>query len=199
MKIRKTKQPKPHMRVNAGRAKGKLIECPPGEIRPMTSKVKEALFNIIGNCRGLTMLDLFTGSGNISIEAYSRGLEEADIIEMDWGKKKIIQNNLDHVGFKGARLIISEAITYCRSCTKKYDFIMCDPPFRWEKKEELLRIIGERELLNNKGFLVIHLPKKEDLPEEIAGLSQYDVRKYGLNMLLFYCYTSELDKEEQEE
>jgi 16S rRNA (guanine966-N2)-methyltransferase len=178
---------KPSPRVIAGKIKGKLIECPKtNDIRPMTSLVKKALFDIIGGCEGLAMLDLFSGSGNISIEAYSRGLKSADLIEIDWNKKKTIEKNLAGAGFADGKVIISDASGYCRRCSKKYDFIMMDPPFKWAHKEELIRIICEKELLNENGFLVIHLAKKEELPEEIGNLKRYDIRKYGVNVLMFY-------------
>ncbi len=177
---------KVHPRIIAGKIKGKLIECPQGEIRPMTAKVKEALFDIIKSYNISTMLDLFTGSGNISIEAFSRGIESADLVEVDLSKKKIIQKNLDNAGFANAKLIISDAINYCKRCTKKYDFIMADPPFKWERKVELLKIISDNELLSKDGFLVIHLQKKEIIEDTINNLMCYDTRVYGLNMIKFY-------------
>lgn len=180
------KRIKPHIRVVSGKIKGKLIECPPGEIRPMTSKVKEALFNILGNCSGLNMLDLFTGSGNIGIEAFSHGLESADIIEIDHGKKSIIKKNLENAGFDKARLIIADAFLFCERCTDQYDIIMVDPPFKMEKKEELLKIIEGKDLLKKNGILIIHLPKKEELSENIGKLHNYDIRSYGLNKILFF-------------
>ncbi len=170
----------------AGSIKGKLVECPPGEIRPMTSKVKEALFDILRDITGYTMLDLFSGSGNISIEAFSRGISQSDLIEADPGKKKVILKNLESAGFKTANLIIADAITFCKRCTKQYDFIMVDPPFRWEKKAELLKVISGQGLLKKSGSLVIHLQKKEKVEEQIGDLVLYDTRTYGLNMLLFY-------------
>ncbi len=177
---------KVHPRVIAGIIKGKLIECPPGEIRPMTSKVKEALFNIIGDCSGLTMLDLFSGSGNISIEAYSRGLLNSDLVESDYQKKKVIEKNLLNAGFENSNLFIQDVFDYCNKCNKTYDFIMVDPPFNWGKKEELLNLISEKQLLNDNGYLIIHLTKKEVLNEQIGKLISYDKRKYGLNVLIFY-------------
>lgn len=177
---------KPNMRVVAGRIKNKKVECPPGEIRPMTSITKEALFNIIGDCTGLEMLDLFSGSGNIAIEAYSRGLEKADIIEMDHQKKPVIQKNLESAGFTGAKLIMGDALSYCRRITKKYSFIMADPPFPWKLKEALIEVIGNRGLLTDDGFLVVHVHKKEMLPLETEDLICYDERCYGINKLYFY-------------
>lgn len=182
------KRKKPHMRVVAGKIKGKLVECPDGgeDIRPMTSKVKEALFNILGNINGKTMLDLFTGSGNISIEAFSRGLIEADLVEMDYHKKEIIKKNLVNAGFEGGKLFISDALIFCRRCRKQYDLIMLDPPFKWPLKQEILQVISDRDLISDDGIVIMHLPKKEELPVEIGNLYRYDVRLYGVNKIMFY-------------
>ncbi len=173
-------------RVIAGKIKGMRIDFTPGIVRPMTSKVKEALFSIIYDCIGLRMLDLFCGSGSISIEAFSRGIESSDLVEFDLGKKKIIENNLKKAGFENAKLYVADVFSYCKKCNKKYDFIMVDPPFKWNNKEKLLKVVSENDLLNDEGFLVIHLPRKEELSEDIDGLTRYDIRSYGLNTLMFY-------------
>jgi 16S rRNA (guanine966-N2)-methyltransferase len=191
MKEKFYKKPKarkvlPPLRVIAGKIKGRKILCPSGEIRPMTAKVRAALFNIIGNCNGLQMLDLFCGSGSISIEAYSRGMESSDLVEGDFGKKETIINNLKHAEFEKGHLFISDVISFCRSTINKYDFIMIDPPYKWDLKEELIKVISDKNLLKDKGFLVIQLPKKYEINEEIGELINFDSRSYGLNTLLFY-------------
>ncbi len=185
-RIKTSKQKKLFTHVIAGKIKGMKIEFTPGEVRPMTSMVKKALFDIIHDCSGMNILDLFCGSGSISIEAYSRGVENADLVENDWNKKNIIEENLKKAGFKNGNLIVSDVLLYCKNCTKKYDFIMADPPFKWDRKEELLEIISEKKLLDKNGFLVLHLYKKEDLDDKIKDLSCYDIRRYGINKLLFY-------------
>jgi len=177
---------KRYLHVIAGKIKGRRIECPLGEIRPMTSIVKEALFNIIGDCSGMKILDLFSGSGSISIEAYSRGAESAVIVEKDYGKKETILKNLSHSGFTNAKVIISDAFSYCRNCNEKFDFIMIDPPYRMENKEDLIKIISERDLLTENGFVVIQLPKKYKIDQQIGDLYCYDRRSYGLNSILFF-------------
>jgi 16S rRNA (guanine966-N2)-methyltransferase len=178
----------PPLRVIAGKIKGRKILCPAGEIRPMTSIVRSALFNIIGDCTGMKMLDLFCGSGSISIEAFSRGMESSDLIESDPGKKEIINKNLEHAGFTGGKLHISDVLSFCRSTNNKYDFIMNDPPYNWDMKEKLIKVISDRKLLTAEGFLVIQLPKKYVIAEAIGDLVRYDSRSYGLNTLMFYGY-----------
>lgn len=179
----------PPLYVISGKIKGRKIECPSGAtgpIRPMTARSRAALFNIIGDCTGMEMLDLFCGSGSISFEAYSRGVETSDLVEGDRGKKEIIEKNLLHCGFTNGHLYISDVITFCERTTKKYDFIMVDPPYKWDKKEELIELISEKKLLKENGFLVIQLPRKYMISQEIGNLIQYDIRNYGLNTLIFY-------------
>jgi 16S rRNA (guanine966-N2)-methyltransferase len=178
----------PPLRVIAGKIKGRRIEFPPGEldIRPMTAKVRAALFNIIGDCTGMNMLDLFCGSGSISIEAFSRGVESSDLVELDRNRKAIIEKNLEHSGFVNGKHFVSDVISFCERTEKKYDFIMMDPPYIWDKKEELIMLISDKKLLTEKGFLVIQLPRKYQISEEIGDLIRYDMRSYGLNTLMFY-------------
>ncbi|OHD05999.1 MAG: 16S rRNA (guanine(966)-N(2))-methyltransferase RsmD [Spirochaetes bacterium GWD1_27_9] len=176
----------PALRVIAGKIKGRKIECPPGIIRPMTAKVRAALFNIMGDCTGMKMLDLFCGSGSISIEAFSRGMESSDLVDFDRDKKEITEKNLAHAGFTNGKFHYSDAISFCERTTEKYDFIMIDPPYIWDKKEELIEIISKRNLLKDDGVLVMQLPRKYKISEEIGDLYMYDFRAYGLNTLLFY-------------
>ena len=188
----KKKSTKPeYMHVASGAIRGRRIECPPGIIRPMTAKVKTAVFNIIGNCSEYRMLDLFAGSGCISIEAFSHGLTDGTLVEGDYGKRTILTNNLKHAGWETATPIFMDALTFVQTppaADKRFDFIMADPPFIWDKKVELVTAISKNRFLKDDGFLVLHVPKKEDVPEEIDNLIQYDYRRYGINVLLFYKY-----------
>jgi 16S rRNA (guanine966-N2)-methyltransferase len=202
----KEKKPRPKTRMNlpplhviAGKIKGRKIECPPGEIRPMTAKVRAALFNIVGDCTGKKMLDLFCGSGSISIEAFSRGMESSDLVELDSGKKEVIEKNLTHAGFTNAKYHISDVISFCERTTDKYDFIMVDPPYKWDQKEELIKVISEKNILKDDGFLVMQLPKNWKISEKIGDLERYDIRSYGLNTLLFYARTEYLNSLEAED
>lgn len=181
------KPPKSHqIRITAGIFRGRKIKCPPGEIRPMTARVKEALFSILGDIEGIKMLDLFSGSGNISIEAFSRGIAESDIVEKDPGKRATIESNLEKMGITGARVNISDVFSFIRRCRKQYDLIMVDPPYKMPNKEEIIRLISEKGLLAPGGICIMQLPRTYEIEPKIGTFINYDRRTYGLNTLLFY-------------
>lgn len=174
------------MYIISGRIKGRRIECPPGVIRPMTAICRKALFDILGDLTGKKLLDLFSGSGAIALEAFSHGIESADMVEFDYNKKTVLSKNLINCGFPGARVNFTDALAYCERSSGKYDLITADPPFNYELKERLISTIDQRELLNKEGTLMIHLTSKETLPGEFNNLVLKDVRKYGINCLWFY-------------
>lgn len=185
------------IRITGGKFRGRNILCPPGEIRPMTAMVKEALFNILKENFNMSMLDLFCGSGSISIEGISRGLVgNADLVEGDFNKKPVIQQNLRDLKIECARINIQDVFSYLRRCKESYDFIMADPPFNMPGKGRILKLIIEQKLLNPKGFIILHIPAKDGVKAEtIEGLTLYDTRKYGINVLLFYKLTPEPETE----
>ncbi|MCH5149922.1 MAG: RsmD family RNA methyltransferase [Spirochaetales bacterium] len=176
------------IRVASGTLRGRKLDCPPGEIRPMTSMCKQALFNIMFGRKDMEMLDLFSGSASISIEGYSRGMvKSADVVEGDYGKRAILNGNIDKLGLTGKiKPIISDAFTYIRRCTKKYDFIMLDPPFKMENKQSLLELLELKELLKDNGIIVIHAKYTDSFDNQIGKLVQTDYRRYGINVLVFY-------------
>lgn len=176
------------IRVASGTLRGRKLDCPPGEIRPMTSMCKQALFNIMFGRKDMEMLDLFSGSASISIEGYSRGMvKSADVVEGDYGKRAILNGNIDKLGLTGKiKPIISDAFTYIRRCTKKYDFVMLDPPFKMENKQSLLELLELKELLKDNGIIVIHAKYTDSFDNQIGKLVQTDYRRYGINVLVFY-------------
>lgn len=180
--------------VASGTLKGRKLDCPPGEIRPMTSMCKQALFNIMFGRRDMEMLDLFSGSASISIEGYSRGMvKSADVVEGDYGKKVILNGNIDKLGLTGKiNPIISDAFAYIRRCTKKYDFIMLDPPFKMENKQSLLELLEQKELLKDNGIIVIHAKYTDSFDNQIGKLVQTDYRRYGINVLVFYQWEKDI-------
>ncbi|MDC7224272.1 MAG: 16S rRNA (guanine(966)-N(2))-methyltransferase RsmD [Spirochaetales bacterium] len=173
------------MRITGGKYRSRQIKCPKGIIRPAMDRMRESMFSILGDLTGQSFLDLFTGSGCIGIEAASRGAELVHLVEKDYIKKKVIQENISLVE-EEIRLFLMPAEKYIKRCEREYDIIHLDPPFPLEGKEKFLRACDEKGILKPGGVLMMHYPDEESFPEQIGQLRQFDLRKYGRSQLIFY-------------
>lgn len=143
------------------------------------------MFSILGDLTDQSFLDLFTGSGCIGIEAASRGASPVHMVEKDFGKKKVILENLALVK-EDNKLFMMPAERFIRQCTIQYDIIHLDPPFPLGGKIKFIESLEEGEILKKEGTLMMHFPSEESYPEQIGSLRQYDLRKYGGSHLIFY-------------
>lgn len=177
------------MRITGGKLKGRVIKCPDGIIRPAMDRMRESVFAILGDLNGKSWLDLFSGSGTIAIEAVSRGSGEVQLCEKDKIKVKQVLENVSitekELGVKiGCHFMAVEL--FLKRCKDKFDYIFLDPPFPYKYRLDLLKIIEKRELLKEGGFVMIHYPEEDKLPEQIGTLSLKDKRIYGRSIVNFY-------------
>ena len=187
------------MRVTGGSLLNRRIECPPGIIRPAMDRMRESMFSIL-NSRGLitdaVFLDLFAGSGIMSIEALSRGAKEVTLVEKDYGKKRIIQKNLQLADEIGANhtLFLKDVFKFLENYQgQPYTIIYADPPFPLKGKERILDLIDlNTNLLTPNGLFVVHIPSEEQKlwkEQSDSGLLKLiDTRVYGRSVLLFFKY-----------
>ena len=121
------------MRVVAGTYKGQRLEAPRRATRPTADRVKEALFSILGPVEGLSVLDLFAGSGALGIEALSRGAQSATFVDSDAAAARAIRSNLERLGVSGAQVVRADALAFLRSAARqgeRWGLVLCDPPYR---------------------------------------------------------------------
>ncbi len=179
------------MRVIAGKAKGhRLKSVPGGGTRPITNRAKAALFNIIGNdviaCR---FLDLFAGTGQVGIEALSRGAAEAVFVERAGPALRTIRANLAHTRLEaGARVVRADVFGFLASTAEPHDYVYIAPPqYRGLWASTLRALDGSPGWLSGDGWAIaqIHPREYEELPLE--RLTLFDQRTYGSVMLCFYC------------
>lgn len=181
------------MRVISGKARGtKLSSIESLSTRPTLDRVKESLFNIIqNNLRGAVVLDLFAGSGQLGIEALSRGADKAYLCDINRDAVKMIKQNLEKTKLKDKAVVINEDYKKALrilNTNEKFDIIFIDPPYKEDiAVDSIIDIIHESKLKEN-GIMIIETDEIErDLREinKIENIKIIDQRKYGRASLIF--------------
>jgi 16S rRNA (guanine(966)-N(2))-methyltransferase RsmD len=178
--------------VIGGAAKGRKVRIPKGStVRPTAGRVKESLFNILRrDFSGARVLDVFAGSGNLSIEALSRGAASAVLIDASERSGAMIRENLRRLGFDARTEVwISTAARALKSLARRnesFELIFLDPPYDRGWVGRTLEIIGRCNLLRNHGILVIEHSAREAAKPKYGSLQLHDQRRYGDTLLSFY-------------
>lgn len=168
------------MRVITGSARGRVLKTLEGEdVRPTTDRVKEAIFSIIQfEIEGREVLDLFAGSGQLGIEALSRGAAYATFTDLSKDAVSVIKSNLLSTGLhKNSAVLQSDAMTFLRNSRKKFDIIFMDPPYSKGLLQKALPLACE--VVNDGGVIVCEHPYGEEMPEAAGRFALYRSYKYG--------------------
>jgi 16S rRNA (guanine(966)-N(2))-methyltransferase RsmD len=187
------------MRVITGRAKGrKLMSVPGDSTRPITDRAKSALFSILSDwIEDTRVLDLFGGTGAVGIECLSRGAAYAHFVDNNRKAVDTMQANLAHCGFgREATVERNDSFTFLeRYRGEPFDFIFVAPPQYQDLWRRALQMIDQRPSLTAEyATIVVQIHPVEDKPIELQRLQEYDRRKYGSVMLLFYADAADLDE-----
>ena len=177
------------MRVITGKARGVSLKTPQGlQTRPTTDRVKEALFSIIQfDIPGARVLDLFGGTGQLGIEAISRGAACAVFVDAGEPACRLIKENLKRTKFTDqAQVVRSDYQQYLKRCKDSFDIIFLDPPYAEVFLENSLKIITEIDILQSGGIMVAERPLGKELPWEFEGYSRSRDYKYGNTLLTVY-------------
>jgi 16S rRNA (guanine966-N2)-methyltransferase len=183
------------MRIIGGQAKGRRFAVPPGSaVRPTSDRIKEALFNILGPLEGLNFLDLYAGTGNVGIEALSRGAAGVVFVERIAALSLTLKRNLESFGFSGRYEMIvmdvEKAVIGLVEKTRRFDLIFADPPYRKgqiDKTMDLLNLYPS--LLGEEGTLVLQHALAEPLQiKRGMAFELVDARRYGDTLLSFLKY-----------
>ncbi len=168
------------MRVITGEARGrKLIALEGEEVRPTTDRVKEGMFNIIQfDLEGASVLDLFAGSGQLGIEALSRGAKHCTFVDASTKSIEVVKQNLKAVGFeKRASVFCGDGKMYINLSRDKFDIALLDPPYHKNILLEVLPIIAEK--MTDYGVILCETALDEVLPESAGEFSLYREYRYG--------------------
>ena len=170
------------MRVISGTARGrKLKELQGMETRPTTDKVKESLFNIIQfEIEGRRVLDLFGGTGQLGVEALSRGAERCTFVDQRREAVSLIRENLKLCGLsERSRVVQGEALSFLASCGEKFDVILLDPPYEGELLSRAVEAITRFDILSEHGIMVCESAADRLLPQVAPPYEQGREYRYG--------------------
>jgi len=177
-------------RIIAGSARGIRLDSVPGDTtRPITDRVKEALFNIIGtDIVDATFLDVFSGTGSVGIEALSRGAKQCVFLDLAPLAVRTIKKNLENTRTaQRAQVHHIDSFQYLRNQTNAtFDYIYVAPPQYkglWLKTLELLN--NNSQLLSGDGWVIVQIDPVEDTPFNFPNFVEFDRRRYGSTLLLF--------------
>ena len=177
------------MRVIAGSARGIALKTPDGmQTRPTADRVKEAMFSIIHfDIPGAKVLDLFGGTGQLGIEALSRGADSATFVDQSDAACRLIKENLRRTKFENAGTVVrGDYMEYLSRCREQYDIILLDPPYAEVFLENALKRITEIDILRSGGIIVAERPLGKALPWDFEGFTRSKDYKYGQILLTLY-------------
>lgn len=178
-------------RVIAGSARGRrLLSVPGDKTRPITDRAKESLFNILSpNLQGAAFLDLFAGTGAVGIEALSRGAGFVRFVDNQRAAVETVHSNLTatKLGSK-AHILQSDAFAHLGSRPdRKFDYVFIAPPqYKELWKRGLLAVDNQPDWLVDDAWVIVQIDPKEYEQMELKNLDEFDERKYGNTLLVFY-------------
>ncbi|MGV8878858.1 MAG: RsmD family RNA methyltransferase [Sphingobacteriaceae bacterium] len=178
------------MRIIGGSLKGLKLNPPKNlPVRPTTDLAKEALFNILNNqldFEGLNVLDLFSGTGSISLEFASRGAENVTSIDINSGCIKYLNDTAKQHGLQTIKTYRVDVFKYIDLETNIYDLIFADAPYDVSRIPDIPRLIFERNMLAKDGLLIIEHQSMQNLSSHYGFIAQ---RKYGYVSFSFFKAT----------
>ena len=174
------------MRVISGLCRGRKLLEPSGmDVRPTTDQVKEAMFNIIQfDIEGRRVLDLFAGTGQLGIEALSRGAAECVFVDASRESLKLVRENLRRCDLRG-EIVQSDAVGYLRR-GGRFDVIFMDPPYGAGLEAAALAAVKEFDILTKGGIIVVETRRETQLPdlgEEFGSVRTYRYGKIKLTVI----------------
>lgn len=177
------------MRIIGGKLKGLRLN-PPAKlpVRPTTDSAKEALFNILYNqldFESLRVLDLFSGTGNISLEFASRGVASVTSVDRDFGCYNYLKTIAKQYGLDSIQPVKADVLKYLETETDKYDLIFIDPPYDLPQMNQMAPIVFRRDILKPDGVLIVEHHSMKKIDNDSHFIEQ---RKYGSSSFSFFAH-----------
>ena len=176
------------MRVITGTAGGTNLKAPDGLLtRPTADKVKQALFNMIQFEIAGDVLDLFAGSGQLGIEALSRGAKSAVFVDARKESIAVIRENLKRTHLEEkSQVVQSDYENFLKRCRKKFRMIFLDPPYAEKYLENAIKLISEIDILAENGIIITERPIDKVFDDQFEGLSRSKDYQYGKTVITLF-------------
>ncbi len=177
------------MRVISGSARGVQLKTPEGlQTRPTADRVKEALFSILQfELPGKRILDLFGGTGQLGIEAMSRGAKSAVFVDESSKACSLIRENLKRCRMEQQGSVVQmDYLQYLNSCRESFDIVLLDPPYAEVFLENALKKLSEIDILQSGGIIVAERPVEKVLELELSGFTRSRDYRYGKTLLTLF-------------
>jgi 16S rRNA (guanine966-N2)-methyltransferase len=178
------------MRIIAGKYKGhQLVSFQADHIRPTTDRVKESLFNMIqGYVDGARVLDLFSGTGNLGLEALSRGASEVTFVEKNKKSIEILKKNISKLKIEEEfEIFQKDVLTYLSAYEgEPFDIIFADPPFTEAMAHDVMLKAKDSRVFHSETLFMIESARKEKILDDYETLARYDHREFGDKVLSFF-------------
>ncbi|WP_349533043.1 16S rRNA (guanine(966)-N(2))-methyltransferase RsmD [Leuconostoc citreum] len=182
------------MRVVSGRFRGTRLDAVSGDkTRPTTDKVKEAMFSMLTPyLNGGEVLDLYAGTGGLSIEAVSRGMAHATLVDRQFQAIKVIQNNIEKTHDIAAFTVIKspakQALEKFALARQQFDLVFLDPPYAKETLRGDMRYMAENQLLAPQAIILVESDDDANLPQEDQNFMIMQQKHYGITVVTIYRY-----------
>ncbi|MGC8787075.1 MAG: 16S rRNA (guanine(966)-N(2))-methyltransferase RsmD [Anaerolineae bacterium] len=179
------------MRIIGGRFRGRRLAAVSGPVRPTADRVREAIFNILGErVQGATVLDLYAGTGALGLEALSRGAAQVVFVEQHHQVRHLLQRNLTALGVADqARLVAGRVLPTLPQLARggqRFDLVFLDPPYGLGLAAATLKVLAAHNLVKTGGLVVVECHRTEELAPAYPPLHRCDCRTYGTTSISLY-------------
>ncbi len=180
------------MRIVAGSARGRALKGPKGSgLRPTADRVRESIFNILGQwLEGLSVLDLYAGTGALALEAISRGAARAVLVDSGKESVALCRENARALAMEPRVRIVAGSVsekTLGPLAHEPFDLVFADPPYAAAGPAEVVELVARMNLLVPGGRLVVEHDRRQEAPSRLAGLSLVDARQFGDTAVSFFA------------
>jgi 16S rRNA (guanine(966)-N(2))-methyltransferase RsmD len=171
------------MRIVGGDARGRALRAVPGRTtRPTADRVRQSIFDLLGQrMDGLTVLDLYAGTGALALEALSRGAGRAFLVEKEPRAFEVMFRNVEELGFAARCTLLREEVAreLPRLRGQQFDLIFSDPPYQLHAAQSTIAGLSAHQLIAPGGRIVLEMGRREEMPVCPAGLAVVNERRYG--------------------